>query len=276
MTKNKKRILQAEIELNRQDSSKSAEKTESHIYDSIDSINQEHAHMPVSSGEGQTEANVAADVTSEDIHPETVVSMEDVCLDAAPMVISSNKAYGCPIKKVDEGHTYTNVNLFEATTLFYMTSDGTRTYRPPEPIADAAVEQITSDATADGTPQAITQLEAKHCHSSEDMYPETAASSASPEAATSSEDISPEAAISSTDISPKSAISLVDTNLEVEDECPIPIFSNEAYGCDIEIKGHNYENVDLDEATTLFYTTSDGTRTYRPRNPASANEGEPE
>ena len=199
----------------------------------------------------------------EEEHNQTIAA--DPSDDISLITTSPNQAYGCPVKKVDEGHTYTNVDLVEATTLFYTTSDGTRTYRPPEPATEVAVEQITSDATVDGTPQAITQSEAEHCHT---IWAAGFSENTCLDPTASPEDVGPEEAISrsSTDTGPKQAISLVDTNSEAEDECPIMTFSNEAYGCDIEKvdESHGYENVDLEEATTLFYTTSDGTRTYRP------------
>ena len=219
---------------------------------------------------GQPAAEVIADAAVNVISPATEEHNQTLAADPSDdtslIATTPNQAYGCPIKKVDEGHTYTNVDLEEATTLFYTTSDGTRTYRPPGRAMEAAVEQITSDATVDGTPQAITQSEAEHCHT---IWAAGFSENTCLDPTASPEDVGPEEAISrsSTDTGPKQAISLVDTNSEAEDECPIMTLSNEAYGCDIELEdmSHGYENVDLEEATTLFYTTSDGTRTYRPR-----------
>ena len=141
--------MQAKTELHRQDSVDRTEENESHLYEQIDTIDQEHAHT--------TEGAISSEHTNTE-----AVGNEDVYPDAAVMT-SPNQAYGCPIKKVDEGHTYKNVNLVEATTLFYTTSDGKRTYRPPEPepeaitaaisdpVADSTVSPIVPSTTSDGT-----------------------------------------------------------------------------------------------------------------------------
>ena len=48
---------------------------------------------------------------------------------------------------MDEGHTYKNVDLVEATTLFYTTSDGKRTYMPPEPEPEATAAAMSDPVT---------------------------------------------------------------------------------------------------------------------------------
>ena len=328
------RIIQAKKpKLNRQVSVGNTvqSESESHIYDSIMSIN---AQAGVTFGEGQTEetgfmsgdisasainqfeeqdtrpeAAIDIDISSEataDTRPEVAISFspeaavssivtsseaaissvdtaldtshkaavtEDVC----PIMTSSNPAYGCTIEKVNEDHAYENVDLFEATTLFYTTSDGTRTYRPHEQATEREAvhfgeggEIIATkvDAMANVIPPAITE-DQYHTNKPADFLEDT-----SPEAAFSFIDKNPEAAISSienTSINTTSEAS-IDTSHKTasavtDDACPLTTSSNPAYGCAIEKvnEDHTYMNVDLFEATTLFYTTSDGTRTYRPR-----------
>ena len=126
---NRRHIVQAKTESHRQDSVHRTEENESHLYEQIDTIDQEHAHT--------TEGAISSEHTNTE-----AVGNEDVYPDAAVMT-SPNQAYGCPIKKVDEGHTYKNVDLVEATTLFYTTSDGTQTYRPPEPATEVAAVSIS-------------------------------------------------------------------------------------------------------------------------------------
>ena len=183
-----------------------------------------------------------------DANTEATISPGDTSTDAvvtedAAIITSSNKAYGCAIEKVED-HPYTNVDLFEATTLFYTTSDGTRTYRPPQPATGKATVEEEEPITTTFTPSAV------------DASP---AIDASPEPAV---DASPEPAV---DASHEPAV-----DASPEPVTPIETSSNPAYGCAIEkVEDRPYTNVDLFEATTLFYTTSDGTRTYRPPQPAT-------
>ena len=136
---NKRHITQAKTEIRREDSVDKTGGSESHIYEQIgNNIDQEYTHNTEAPVEGHIEQPAIA---LEDINIEAAGS-EDVCPDAAVMT-SPNQAYGCPVKKVDEGHTYTNVDLVEATTLFYTTSDGTRTYRPPEPATEVAAVSLS-------------------------------------------------------------------------------------------------------------------------------------
>ena len=127
----KMRRVQAKTALHGQDSVDKTEESGSHFYEEIDNIDHEHAHNTQRSAEGP-----AIDMNAD------AAGSSDVCPDAAVMT-SPNQAYGCPIKKVDEGHTYKNVDLVEATTLFYTTSDGTRTYRPPEPATEVAAVSLS-------------------------------------------------------------------------------------------------------------------------------------
>ena len=329
---------------------------EIHIYESMNSIyigvfQEQHSSVPVEADEGQSEAITAPAIsqleeyhhtvqTAEDTSTDQAAVTDDACPDVAIMT-SSNKAYGCDIEKVED-HPYKNVDLLEATTLFYTTSDGTRTYRPSEtaavPIGEGEEKAATSFADDPHIEEDVTNF------SEDGTIPEAAISSTPdadqlyifPEALVSSSPdadplyIVPEAPISSVDASPEAvtesmnsiyigvfqeqhssvpveadegqseaitapAISQLeeyhhtvqtaeDTSTDqaavTDDACPdvaIMTSSNKAYGCDIEkVEDHPYKNVDLLEATTLFYTTSDGTRTYRPSETAAVPIGEGE
>ena len=248
--------------LNRQNSVGTPEKYDSHIYDSIDSIgiSQEHSHiMETSVTSGEAMGSRSADVTAPAISTQAAKSFENIPLDASSEVAvteaaattSSNKAYGCSIEKADE-RPYTNVDLFEATTLFYTTSDGTRTYRPPQPATGRAAVSGEEKIIADMTP-AINPLEGEYHHydleAAEDTCPEAAIDTSSeaavcPEAATKT---NTEVIISSTGASPETTVT--------EDACPVATSSNPAYGCAIgKVEDRPYTNVDLFEATTQQHT----------------------
>ena len=69
---------------------------------------------------------------------EATIDETAITEDMFPVITSSHPAYQCAVEKVTEDRAYKNVDLFEATTLFYTTSDGTRTYRPPEQATEKA------------------------------------------------------------------------------------------------------------------------------------------
>ena len=117
-----------------------------------------HAAVSFSLEQPEVISDAAVDVIPSAIEEDTITANPSEVM--SPIITSPNQAYGCPTKKMDEGHSSKNVDL--ATTLFYTISDETRTYKPHElAIEEAAVSfsleqpEVIADATVDVIPTFI-------------------------------------------------------------------------------------------------------------------------